>query len=120
MPVFSIVGGSQANASASGGKINVFNNISTIPQSVALSNPQRRQIIFHNPGAVDVYIGPSVVLNALGSNITFTPALGSLGGCFVVFANGGTLTITGECQIGWQALSASGTTNPLTVMDSNT
>lgn len=120
MSIFSIVGGSRTNASASGGKINVFNAISTIPQPVALANPQRVQIIFHNPGAVDIYIAPLVVLNAAGSNIAFTPALGSLGGCFLLFANGATLTITGECQIGWQALSASGTTNPLTVMDSNT
>lgn len=119
MTIFGIAGGPQANASASGGKINVFNGITTAPQAVVLANPQRRQIIFHNPGDIDLYIGPALALNAAGQNVAFVPALGSLGGCFLVFGNGGSLTITGECQGGWQAFAKSGTTNPLTVMDSN-
>lgn len=108
-----------ANSSASGGKINFFNTISTAAQPVVLANPQRQKITFHNPGTVDLYIAPALALNAAGQNVAFTPALGSLGGCFLVFANGGTLVVEGECQGAWQALSASGTTNPLTVMDSN-
>jgi hypothetical protein len=39
-----------------------------------------------------------------------------------VYGNGGTLDITGECQGAWQALAntGAGSSNPLTVIDSNT
>lgn len=120
MSIFGIVGGPQTNSSASGGKVNVFNSISTAPVLVILANPQRRSVIFHNPGDVDIMIGPQYVLDANGSNVLLVPTTLLLGGCFRVFANGGSLTLTGECQGAWQAFSVSGSGKPLTIMDSNT
>lgn len=113
-------GGTLAFSSASGGKVYAFNTISTAPQQVAPGNPSRQQITFHNPGDVDIFVAPGTVLNAAGSAVVLVPTTAALGGCFRIFANGGSLTITGECQTAWQAFSASGATKPLTVMDSNT
>lgn len=119
MAIIGLVGGSQVFASASGGKIYAYNNVSTAPAVVAPANTGRMKIIFHNPGTVDIFIAPSVVLNSSGSNVALVPSTAALGGCWRVFANGGTLEITGECQGAWQAFSASAASNPLTVMDSN-
>lgn len=118
-------GSPQAFSSASGGKVYAYNNIATVPIVVAPANTSRQKITFHNPGTVDIYIAPSVIQNVIGtaptnpSNVALAPTTAALGGCRLVFANGGTLEIGGECQGAWQALSASGTTNALTVMDSN-
>lgn len=117
-------GGSVVVGPASGGKLYGFNNISTTPMMVLQSNPQRTMLQFYNPGVVDIYIAPANVqgLNAAPttpSNQTLTPSLGALGGCFKVFANGGSITIQGECQGAWQAFSATGTANPLTASESN-
>lgn len=114
-----------AFGSASGGKVYGYNNISTTPRTVAPANTSRQKITFHNPGTVDLYIAPANVQNVLGTsptqpaNVALAPTTSALGGCWLVYANGGTLSIEGECQGAWQALAASGTTNPLTVMDSN-
>lgn len=115
MAILGIVGGSQTFSSASGGKVRSFNTISTIPQVIAAINPSRQKITFHNPGAVDIFIAPSIDYNGAA----LVPTTSALGGCFRVFANGGTLEIGGECQGAWQAFSTSASTNPLTVMDSN-
>lgn len=106
---------------ASGGKVYAYNAIDTTPGLVAPANPQRQTLIFHNPGTVDVVIFPATAFIAYNgsSPSTLTPTASVLGGGFRVYANGGTLQITGECQGQWQALSVSGTGNPLTVMDSN-
>lgn len=119
MTIFGGVGGAQVFSSASGGKIYAYNNISTTPAVVVAANPSRTQITFHNPGTVDIFIAPSTVLNASGASVALTPNTTILGGCFRVFANGGTLVISGECQGAWQAFSATGITNALTVMDTN-
>lgn len=111
-------GGSATVSIANGGKIRAFNALSTTPQVVAAANAARQKIIFHNPGTIDVFIAPSLVI-VNGSDAALSPTTAALGGCFRVYANGGTLEITGECQGAWQAFSASGTGNPLTVMDSN-
>jgi hypothetical protein len=114
-----------AFSSASGGKIYGYNNISTTPIVVAPANTSRQKITFHNPGTEDIFIGPSLINNTLGTvpssgaQTAFTPTTSLLGGTFRVYANGGTLSIEGECQGAWQALAAAGSTNPLTVMDSN-
>jgi hypothetical protein len=115
-----------AFSSASGGKVYGYNNISNVaPIVVAQANPGRQKITFHNPGTNDIFIGPSQIQNVLGtapttpSNVAFTPTTSLYGGCFRVYANGGTLTIEGECQGAWQALATTGSTNPLTVMESN-
>lgn len=118
-------GGSVAVGPTSGGKIYAFNNIAVTPRQVAPANPQRTGLNFYNPGPVDIYVAPMFVqsLNSIASggpaNVTLTPSSGALGGCFRVYANGGQISIVGECQGGWQAFAATGTINPLTVSDSN-
>ena len=110
-----------AFSSASGGKVYAFNNINeTTNTLVAPANTQRQKIMFHNPGSNDIFISP-VLVQTTGSSVTLTPSNAALGGTFRVYANGGTLAVEGECQGAWQALAVTGagTTNPLTVMDSN-
>lgn len=128
MSIIGGVGASQTFSSASGGKVYGYNNISEVAAIVvAQSNPARRKIRFHNPGSSDIFIGPSVVQNTLGtaptqpSNQTLTPSNAALGGMTRVFGGGGTLEIDGECQGAWQALAVTGagSANPLTVTDSN-
>lgn len=123
------VGGPLAFSSASGGKVYGYNNINeTTAVVVAQANPSRQRIRFHNPGANDIFIAPVNVQNVLGtaptqpSNVPLTLVNANLGGAIRVYGNGGTLDISGECQGAWQALSntGSGSTNPLTVIDSNT
>lgn len=113
-------------AGANGGKTYGYNNITNLNNvTVAQANPSRQQITFHNPGTVDIFVSQTTIQNVLGtaptspSDVVFTPTTGALGGTYRVYANGGQLTITGECQKAWQALAASGTTNPLTVTESN-
>lgn len=118
-----------AFSSASGGKVYGYNNINeTTGIVVVQANPSRQKITFHNPGANDIFIAPSVVQNVLGtaptnpSNVALVITNAALGGSRRVYGNGGTLEITGECQGAYQALAVTGagTTNPLTVTDSNT
>src|SRR6185312_8546609 len=101
-----------------GGKVYAYNNLSTTPEVVAPANVFRTTITFHNPGAVDILVAPQFIL-VNGSNQPLTPSPSSLGGCFLIYANGGERTFTGECQGQWQAFSASASSNPLTVIDSN-
>jgi hypothetical protein len=120
------IGAPGTNASANGGKVYAYNNIADpavvpTPVRVAATNPQRQSIIFHNPGANDIAIFPQYV-QTTGSDVALSPGVSALGGCFRVFGNGGSLTISGECNQAWYAFSftGSGSTNPLTVMESNT
>ena len=101
----------------SGGKVYAYNNLTTTPQQVAPANVNRTSITFHNPGTIDVFIAPALIQTS-GSSVAFAPTTLALGGCFIVFANGGEKTITGECQGAWQAFAASAT-GTLTVADSN-
>lgn len=110
-----------AFSSASGGKVYAYNNVSeSSSMVVAAANSQRQKIMFHNPGASDIFIAPAYV-QTTGSNVALTPSNAALGGCFRVYGNGGTLVIEGECQGAFQAfaLTGAGSSNPLTVMDSN-
>jgi len=110
-----------AFSAANGGKVYAYNNISeSATRTVAASNPQRQKILFHNPGANDLYVAPANV-QTTGSDVALSPSNAALGGCFLIYGNGGTLVVEGECQGAWQAFSKSGAgmTNPLTVMDSN-
>lgn len=122
MTIFSGVGSSPSNGPTSGGKVYAFNNISTSPIVVAPANPSRISITFHNPGNVNIIVGPTNVqaLNSVASiaNVQLTPSNGAPGGCWFI-APAGSITITGECQGAWQALGSSGSGNPLTVNDSN-
>lgn len=120
MTIFTNPGSPGANSSASGGKVYSFNAITNVGNTpVVPANPQRNSITFHNPGPNDILISPTIALSQAGVGSALTPTTALLGGGFRVFANGGSLTITGECQQAWQALALVGTTNPLTVMDSN-
>ena len=113
-----------------GGKTYAYNNISTSPEVVAPSNVNRGSITFHNPGTVNAVIFPAQVqaLNTAPTstngqpnitNQTLTPTPSALGGGLYVYANGGQITLTGECTGIYQALSVSGSGNPLTVIESN-
>ena len=112
------VGSPGTVGSASGGRTLAYNNIATSPQQVVGANPQRQSIFFHNPGTVDIFIAPATVQNT-GSDVPLVPSNAALGGCIRVFANGGSLKIEGECQKAYQAFAATGSTNALTVIDSN-
>jgi hypothetical protein len=112
--VISGVGASAAVGGVGGGIVYSINNLSTTPQQILPIDPGRRRIIVHNPGAINAYWAPAQV-QGTGSDVTLVPSPSALGGCFVIFASGGTLTIDGECQKAWQAFSASGSGNPLTV-----
>ena len=112
------VGSPGAISGASGGRVYAFNNLNTTPQQIAGANPQRQSITVHNPGTIDAFVAPATVI-VNGSDATLTPSTAALGGCFRVYANGGTLVLTGEVGKAWQAFSASASSNPLTVMDSS-
>lgn len=122
---FSGVGGSSVVGPASGGKVYAYNNISTTPLVVAQANPQRTSITFHNPGNVSILVAPVLVqgINAApnppGSDTSLTPSPSALGGGWLVPANGGWWTLTGECTKAYQAIALTGTGNPLTVSESN-
>jgi hypothetical protein len=103
----------------SGGKWYAYNNLSTTPMVVAPANQYRKTITFHNPGSIDAFIAPQYVVNT-GSDVALTPTTSLLGGCYRIYGNGGSLTLSGECSGQWQAFSASASGNPLTVIDSNT
>lgn len=121
MSVITIPGGSGTVSGANGGKIYAFNNISESGLvTVAPALTSRRKITFHNPGPNDIYVAPALV-QTTGSSVAFTPSNAALGGCFRVYGNGGTLAIEGECQGAWQAfaVTGAGSSNPLTVMDTN-
>lgn len=127
--IFAGPGGPLAFSSASGGKVYGYNNISEVAaRVVAPANTQRQKITFHNPGANDIYVGPVNVQNVIGtvptnpSDVALVLTNAALGGSRVIYGNGGTLEITGECQGAWQALAktGAGAANPFTVTDSNT
>ena len=101
----------------SGGKVYAYNNLTVTPGQVAPANVNRTGITFHNPGTIAAYIAPALAQTS-GASVALTPAVGSIGGCFLL-GPGGMLTINGECSGAWQAFSASGSGNPLTVMESN-
>jgi|SRR5712671_5310940 len=100
------------------------NTISTTPITVIGANPRRSRLTFHNPGliagGVDVFVFPTTVLQNTpgGGSIPLTPSTAALGGGFRLFATGGDRVIEGlAAKQAWQALSASGAGNPLTIME---
>jgi hypothetical protein len=119
MSIISGVGAPGSVGPTSGGKVYAFNNLTTTPGVVAPANPSRVAITFHNPGTIDLFIAPSVA-QTTGSSVALVPTTAALGGCVRILALGGSHTITGECQGAWQAFSASGSSNSLTVIDTNT
>jgi len=115
MTIQTSVGSPGTVSAASGGRVLAYNNLTTTPQVVLAANAQRVSFVVHNPGTIDIFFFPTFVQNT-GADVTLVPSTVALGGCFRVFANGGSLAITGECQKEWQAFSASGSSNPLTIM----
>lgn len=116
MPATFSVGSPGAAQAANGGKVTPFNNIGNVtPVALVAAGPQRVAITFHNPGANDILVYPTT--NATGA--ANAPTIAAPGGGFRVFANGGSLTVTGECQQAWSALSFAGVNQSLTVMESN-
>lgn len=128
------IGASPAVGPTSGGKVYAFNNLTTTAEIVAPANSKRTMITFDNPGTVDIIVFPLNVqalnpswtsassLDSGGtsiSNVALAPTTSVLGGGYRIYANGGSRTFAGECQGAWQALSISGSSNPLTVTDSN-
>lgn len=118
MSIITGVGSPGTLSYASGGRTYAYNNLNTTPQQVAGSNPARKKITFSNPGTIDIFVAPLYVQNT-GSDVQLVPSPTSLGGCYRVYANGGSLTLTGEVQKPYQAFAASASNNPLTVDDSN-
>lgn len=107
--------GRQTIGPASGGKVFPFNAITSANNTtVVAANAQRAKLTFANPGTITIYVSPLRDAN----NAVLTPTTAALGGTFPIFG-GGVLTLEGEIQGAWQALAASGTTNPFTVSDSN-
>lgn len=100
-----------------------FNNISTTPQQVAVQNGARSKITFSVAGGVDVIVFPMTAYNGLptsqnNQSVALTPSTALLGGGFRVFASGGDIVRTGQAaKQAYQALSVSGSGNPLTVME---
>lgn len=73
-------------------------------------NPQRRGITFHNPGSVDVAVCPANLAALIGAGgITILP------GETKTFMARFTSRIRVNC--GWNAIAASGSNNPLTVLE---
>lgn len=107
------VGSPGAAQSANGGKVYAFNNIgNVVPVALLGKSGERRSVTFHNPGANDVLVYPQT--DALGA--VNAPTIAAPGGGFRIFGNGGSLTISGECQQPWSALHFTTTNQPLTVM----
>jgi hypothetical protein len=100
-----------------------FNNISTTPQQVATPNGARSRITFSVAGGVDVVIFPLTAFIGLptpqnNQSAPLSPTTVLLGGGFRVFAGGGDVVREGQAaKQGYQALSVTGSGNPLTVME---
>lgn len=104
-----------AYQAANGGKVYPFNNIGSVsPVAILAANPQRLSITFHNPGAQDILVFPATT----GTGASNSPNPSAPGGGFRVFANGGSLVISGECQQAWAAIAFTGSNQSLTAMES--
>ena len=117
--VVSFVGASPSTGPTNGGKTYAWNILTNMSIVVAPANPSRRSIIFHNPGTVNIYVSMPLQMFLDGTQGILDPNIIEPGGGFLL-APGQTLSFMGgEIQTAWQASSASGTNNALTVMDSN-
>ena len=88
--------------------ITQVSNISTAPQQVAVSNQNRRGIIFQNSGAVTVYVSPAnVIPPQIYGSWTVLPGQERR-----IFAKGRV-----RCNCAWNGFSTVGSNNQLTVLD---
>ena len=88
-----------------------INNLATTIATVIGTSLLRHGIIFHNPGTNNVYVFPTLAT-------TVTTAL--VGGAFIIYP-GGTLefpsTVYTNITCGWSAWVATGSSQPLTVVE---
>jgi len=101
-----------------GGLLYAYNTLDAVtPVAVAPANAARSRLTFHNPGDVDVIVYPALKQNS-GSDAANAPTIAAKGGSFLIYANGGSLTLEGgNLGYAWSALAASGSGKPLTVLD---
>jgi hypothetical protein len=96
--------------------ITAVGNLGTTAVSVIGANPSRTSITFHAPGAIDIYVAPTQVLSG-GVSVNLSPSTAALAGCYHIF-NGADRMITGPAAgQAWQAFAASGSSQPLTIME---
>jgi hypothetical protein len=95
-----------------GGSVTGLNSLSTTAIQAVGANAARLNLTFHNPGTVAAYVYPNI--GATG--MPLTPSTSALGGAFTIFP-GAFLTVVDGTNGAWSAFSASGSNNPLTVMD---
>lgn len=99
----------------SAAKFSGVNNIGMSGVQVIGQNSRRVGIRFHNPGTVTLYV--------YSVNTTPIPTLSALGGAFIIFPQnditiyGGNVGILHDMNSAWAAFAASGSTNPLTIME---
>ena len=110
--IISYVGSPGTVGPANGGKVTA-SNPGTSGAQVVGPNTARQSIIFHNPGASNVWVFS--MLNATGG--VNAPNAVNPAGSFIVMP-GGLLTISGECQGAWGAFGASAS-NDLSIMETN-
>jgi hypothetical protein len=99
---------------ATGSKVWPINGLGTALTPLVPGNPYREFIQFSNPGTVTVYV--AMATDANGNPLA--PSIGSLAGAFAVMP-GATFVVSGECQLPWSGFAASGSSNSITVRESN-
>lgn len=125
MGIFSGVGSPASVGATSGGSIYGYGGITAgLSFTVALANPQRRKITFHNVGGnngTDLYIYQTT-LQTTGHDVPYDPANDGLPGSFTL-PIGGTWVFEGECQKAWGVYCANtdeSAIGRITIVDSNT
>jgi hypothetical protein len=113
--LFQTIGGAGGIGPTSGGKVTPINTVGATFTQVIGQNPSRATISFHNPGTVNLLVGP--MMTATGA--PNTPTAAAPGGAYLLYP-GGVIQLDGECQNAYGALAASGGGNPLTITESNT
>jgi|SRR5580700_6270293 hypothetical protein len=103
----------QITSGASSGNVSASNAIGTSFTQVIASNPNRRRITFHNPGTINLYVGPMV----LSSGAPNAPTLSLLAGVFIVLP-GSDRIVDGACQTAWGAMASTGGANSITISES--
>jgi hypothetical protein len=116
--VVSFVGAPQSVSGANGGKIYADNNLANDPHQIAPANPNRRSIVFHNPGTADVYVTMAYQMTQNGTAVPNSANIETIGGAFRILPAGTLSFIGGEIQAAWLGFAA-GDGIPITVMDSN-
>lgn len=83
--------------------------LATVSTQVIGANIARRGIRFFNPGTVIIYVCPANIAAVIGQGIPILP-----GGGYFDFIGDGKL-INYNCA--WNAIAASGSNNPLTILE---